>query len=363
MKILEIIPQLSSGGAERLVVDLCNELSQFHEVTLLLYYNLSDYNFYANEISERVNVISLNKKKGLDLRLFSQVSLIFNSIKPDVVHMHLHAINYVLPRILKSSCAKFFMTIHNDAKKECEGWIGEMIRRFCFKSNKIIPIAISDESLKSFRKLYGFDAELIYNGRKINFEFLQDVDVLNEVTEYKHSLKTKVIINLARFSPVKRQPLIAKVSARLEAEGYDFILLMIGRTDDDFILQEVEQYNTSSIKILGEKSNPLQYLKQADAFCLASTYEGLPISLIEALGVGVLPICTPVGGIVNIIKDGYNGYLAEDLSEESFYKLVKRFLETDKDDCVKMKNNALHSYGTYSIEKCASKHVALFIKS
>ena len=40
MKILEIIPQLSSGGGERFVVDLCNELSKEHDVTLMVLHSL-----------------------------------------------------------------------------------------------------------------------------------------------------------------------------------------------------------------------------------------------------------------------------------------------------------------------------------
>ena len=38
MKILEIIPQLSSGGAERFVVDLCNHLVKSNDVVLITYY-------------------------------------------------------------------------------------------------------------------------------------------------------------------------------------------------------------------------------------------------------------------------------------------------------------------------------------
>ena len=56
MKIVEIIPQLSSGGAERFVVDLCNALCEKHEVTLLVYYDLDNYGFYYGELSERVRV-------------------------------------------------------------------------------------------------------------------------------------------------------------------------------------------------------------------------------------------------------------------------------------------------------------------
>lgn len=46
MKILEIIPQLSSGGGERFVVDLCNELSKEHDVTLMVLHSLDKVDFY-----------------------------------------------------------------------------------------------------------------------------------------------------------------------------------------------------------------------------------------------------------------------------------------------------------------------------
>ena len=63
MKILEIIPQLSSGGAERFVVDLSNDLSLRHDVVLIVGFTLvGETSFYLSEVSERVEIISLNKK-------------------------------------------------------------------------------------------------------------------------------------------------------------------------------------------------------------------------------------------------------------------------------------------------------------
>lgn len=41
-----------------------------------------------------------------------------------------------------------------------------------------------------------------------------------------------------------------------------------------------------------------------DAYALCSSYEGMPISLIEAIGVGCIPVCTPVGGIVDVVHNG-----------------------------------------------------------
>ena len=52
MKILEIIPQLSSGGGERFVVDLCNELSKEHDVTLMVLHSLDKVDFYLKAVDQ-----------------------------------------------------------------------------------------------------------------------------------------------------------------------------------------------------------------------------------------------------------------------------------------------------------------------
>jgi hypothetical protein len=89
MKILEIIPQLSSGGGERFVVDLCNELSKEHDVTLMVLHSLDKVDFYLKEVSNNVRVVSMNKRMGLDIGLLFRVYRYIRREKPDVVHTHL----------------------------------------------------------------------------------------------------------------------------------------------------------------------------------------------------------------------------------------------------------------------------------
>ena len=114
--------------------------------------------------------------------------------------------------------------------------------------------------------------------------------------------------------------------------------------------------------ILGERMNPLEYLKEADAFALSSEYEGMPISLIEALAVGAIPVCTPVGGIPNAIVDGKNGFLSHDASETAYYEALKRFLTTDNDILRQMSENARESFSAYSMEECSKKYQQLYSK-
>lgn len=360
MKILEIIPQLSSGGAERFVVDLCNHLSDSNDVTLLVYYNLDDYGFYFNELSKKVKVVSLNKKQGFSPSVFVKVFNIIRNIKPDVVHIHLSSILYVWPTSLFYRKSKYFMTIHSEADKEAEGKVGTCIRKFCFKNNLIAPVTISAQSLNSFIIFYRIKAKIIFNGRTVAPHADMSEDLLREFEEYRKTSSSRVIVNLASFTPLKRQPLIAKVARRLYAEGEDFSLLMIGNTRNKEMLDEVMSIKSPNVFVLGERTNPVEYLQLADGFCLVSLYEGMPMSLIEALGVGAVPICTPVGGIVDVIKDGENGFLASDLSEESVYNAFKRFLHTSPEELQNIKDNVIKSYAQFTMSECASRYLELF---
>lgn len=361
MKILEIIPQLSSGGAERFVVDLSNELSEKHNISLLTYYAIETNGFYAKDLSSAINVITMNKRKGFSLSLSFKLFSIIVRMKPDVVHMHLTAISYLLLSVFFYRKCKYFMTIHSAADKEAGGKIGSYLRKLCFKNNKIIPITISDESKKSFIEFYGIDAPMIFNGRDIPKNIKITEDVVREFQKYKKTLSTKVIVNLARINVVKRQPLLAKVAKRLYDEGYDFSVLMIGNNKNQNLVTEIQACDCPIVYILGERHNPLEYLSLADAYCLCSSYEGMPISLIEALGIGCIPICTPVGGIKDVVKDGINGLLTDDLSEDSLYFALKRFLELPDCDVDRLKTNAKFSYEPFSMKTCAEKYVQLFI--
>ncbi len=362
MRIVHVIPQLASGGGERFTIDLCNTLvAQGHDVALIVLLPFDDFgSFYKNEVSDKVKLVCLDKKSGLDVTLGWRLRKTISDFAPDVVHSHLRAILY-MPLSVFTMKAKFFHTVHNTADKEAGGAIGGTLRKFLFKTKMVTPVTISLESLDSFEKFYGMSTTMIFNGRDIPASLQISDGVKREIDGLKSTPATKVLVHLARYTNVKRQDFMARVAKRLQNEGFDFTVLFIGRTDEE-ILKGVKAADCSLCHVLGERKNPLEYLKAADAFCLCSTYEGMPISLIEAMGVGTIPVCTPVGGIVNVVKDGETGFLSTDLSEDSYYDAMKRFLTLDEADRDGMKIKVQKGYEPYTMRECANKYLNLYKK-
>ena len=361
MKILEIIPQLSQGGAERFVVDLCNELVLKNEVFLIILHNIDKAGFFVKEINPDVKIITMNKRSGMDFSLFFRLYKCIKQINPDVVHTHLRAIVYSFFAYLRHSNIKFIHTVHNDAHKEAGIGISKWCRFFAFRTRRVIPVTISEESQRSFVDLYNINPPLIYNGRPVYKESAQFYKVHQELDKLKSYIDSIVIVNIARISAQKNQLALVKAIQSLNEQGKHLDLFIIGQ-DVDIIAAEIKQMNCKYIHLLGTRINPRDYIKAADAFCLSSIYEGMPISLIECFSVGTLPICTPVGGIVNMITDGENGILAKSTSVADIEHAIFRFLNMSEKEKIEMRNMSSVSYEKYSMKKCVEGYLNLFKK-
>jgi len=361
MKILQIIYSLSSGGAERFVVDLSNELaSQGHEVYLctLLDDSVKNQDFYKSEISNQINYINLKQSSGLNLLNISAISKTIHNIKPAIVHCHLNLVNYVFPLSIWYKKIRFFYTIHNDAQKEVSSKFEYWIRRFFFSTQKFHAITISNETSISFGEFYKTrNFTEIYNGIRKPMPSIE----YSIVSSFINNLKTNnqvVFLHIGRCSPQKNQKMLIEVFNKLQKEHKKVILLIIGDGFDSVLGNELKSIASDKIIFLGIKRGIADYLLNVDAFCLSSLHEGMPITLIEALACGCIPICTAVGGISDTIINYKTGFLSESISEHDYYQAIMAFLE-DKGKIIK--NNLIKQYyERFSIKECATKHCNLY---
>lgn len=364
MKILQIIPSLASGGAERFVVDLCNELShQGEEVYLCVVQDPDekDYGFYLHELNTNVKFYSLKRPKGFGFQNIKGFVKIINEIKPDIIHGHLSVLLYFYILKIIFWRVKVFYTIHSLADKASPGFLYRIINYVYFAIGWIKPITISDECDKSFQHYYGLEnSNMIMNGRQKGIRSSSFHLVEEEISQYKLKETDIVFVHIARYHLLKNQAMLVQLFNKLTVENSNIHLLIIGDWTHCKEAIDISKSAGENIHILGTKKNVIDYLLVSDAFCLPSLYEGLPISLIEAISCACVPICTPVGGMVEIIQHGVTGYLSADCSEESYKEALMQYISQPY--VIEKANLIRHYEESFSIEQAARNHIALYQK-
>lgn len=360
MRILHIHTKMVSGGIEAMVCNLVNEMSKTHDVTLCTIFRPEEDDVFYKKLSPQVTKITLGKNHfGFSIREIWKVYRVIVKGDYDVVHIHGCFQYYFLAIALLHSKVRFVYTIHSDARKENQAWDWRLfwLKRYMFVHKWMLPVTISEVSQKSFENLYHCFSYLIYNGIS---RFVTNVSCNAFVSALRRTPQTIVFIHAGRISKPKNQLVLCKVFSQLIAEGEDVMLVIAGSPEEKAIFESLKPYFSDRIVYLGERNDVIDLMSQADAFCLPSIWEGLPVTLLEALSVGCIPICSPVGGIVDVVQSGTNGLLSKDCSEPEYLSTIRSFLNFTSEERSAMKIAALRSFDKYDIKNCANQYLKVY---
>lgn len=364
MKILQLALSLGAGGAERIAVSLCNRFSANADNEVILVSILDDSVprniHYLKDLSPNVRFVNLHCKTGLQIKAIWRVYRTIKRERPDVVHCHTHPMLLLFPTLFLHRVG-YVHTIHNMSEKIVarSGFIKRMTMNYLFRQDKVRPITISEACHQSYHKSFRINNDICISNGSEPLAITEDVEsVKREIERIKNSPDTIVFIHVARHNPQKNHDKLFRTFLRLEDEGERCILIVLGEHYDSW--KEILK-DSKSIFLLGAKKNVGDYMAQADFFVLSSDYEGLPMTLLEAMSMGVTPISTPAGGVVDVIKDGVNGYMTNGFDDDEFYQKVKYAIKErnsiSRDDIVT--DYQKH----YSMEVCAKNYYNLYIST
>lgn len=311
---------------------------------------------YWVDIPERVRVVEFGKSQlGFSLKYPIRIYKYIRSVNPEIVHIHSSFLYYALSVLLLHRRVKFVYTIHSDAVQENASRWDRMffwLKKMCFRLGLMHPVTISKESKRSFDNLYGMDSKLIVNGIKQPCR----VSRIHKLDIYRYSPNTTIFYHPGRITKAKNQLVLCQAFQKLILEGKDVVLVISGTKQDPCIYTELEKYFSDRIVYLGERNDVIDLLSESDAMCLPSIWEGMPIVLLESLSVGCVPICSPVGGIPEVVEDGVNGILSESHELADYLVSLRKFISMSKLEIDKMRERALESFDKYKVEKTAEKY-------
>lgn len=135
-----------------------------------------------------------------------------------------------------------------------------------------------------------------------------------------------VIGILANLREMKGHRDVIEALPAILRELPDTVFLFAGRDDSQGEIERLARARgvDQAIRFLGYYRDTLRLLAAMDLFLLPSTWEGLPVSILEALHAGVPVIATRVGGIPEIIRDGQEGLLIEPRRPDQIAEAVIR---------------------------------------
>ena len=129
--------------------------------------------------------------------------------------------------------------------------------------------------------------------------------------------ETPVLASVGRVCAQKDYTTFVRALARLEQGSFRALIVGSGPQWAK-IAAEIERLQlTDSVQLCGERQDVRPVLASADAFVLASAYESLPISILEAMAARLPVVASAVGGVPDIVVDGETGFLVPPADPEA----------------------------------------------
>lgn len=129
-----------------------------------------------------------------------------------------------------------------------------------------------------------------------------------------------VMCFVGELSPRKNQEFLIYALRRIKAEIPEAVLCLVGDgAERERLIQLAEQLGVAeSVVTVGNRSDACDFMRASDLYVSASSIEGMPFNIIEALGASRTVLASRVKGHEDIITDGVDGYLYEFGNIEDF---------------------------------------------
>ncbi len=324
MKILQILPQLESGGVETGTMDLAKELVQRGHQAVVISAG-GQLVGCLESIGAKHYTLDVHKKSLLSiLYLIPKVIDIINKEQIDIIHARSRVPGWIGFLAAKYSKAIFITTCHGYYKKHflsrVMGW-----GKFVIVISQIIGQHMIDDFKVSKEKI-----RLIYRGVDLEKFTFRNFFV-------KKNSKKKTIGIIARISPLKGHVHFLKSLPGVLSEFPNLEVLIIGEAPAHrrAYLKELfelaqKPYLKGKVKFLGRVQDIPAVLKKLDLLVLTTTtQEAFGRVIIEAGAVGVPVVATRVGGVVEIIEHGKDGLLVEPADPHGLSGAILKLLKDE----------------------------------
>lgn len=356
-KVLFFIHDLCGGGAERVLVNLVNNMdySQF-DITVMTLFDTG------------VNKQYLNKEihyKYVYKRMFRGNTHYMKLFSPKQLHKKFISEHYdVEIAYLEGSCARII--------SGCEDETTRLVSWIHIEQKTPERASTSFRSVSEAENCYNRFDRIICVAKTVKIDFLslfhiiKPVEVLyntnesekirllaNELTDDVAIDNNEVnLVGVGKLLKNKGFDRLLRIVKRLKTNGYSLKLWILGTGSEESNYKKYISDNdlTENVAMLGYQTNPYKYISKCDLFVCASYAEGFSTAATEALIVGT-PVCTvEVSGMKEMLGEHNEYGVVTENNEEALYEEIKDLLD-DSELLTHYRNKAIERGKMFSTEK------------
>lgn len=360
-KILFLINTLTGGGAEKVLVDVVNNIDT--EKNVITVQTVADDGIYKDALKENINYKTIIKFKNPFLKkLFTYV--INFIVPPKITYKIFIKCDYDYEVAFLEGIPTKLLSCSTNEKSKKISWVHtdlfnnflgheKLFKSFetyieCYRKYDEI-ICVSESVKQGFLKKFGNfeNLKVIYNpcdDKKILECSLENQTIIPNDNVFK-------IVTVGRLCEQKGYDRLLRIHNKLIHEEYFHKLYILGEGNKR---TELEQYiadnNLSeTVNLLGFHKNPYKYMKACDLFVCSSYAEGYSTAVTEALILKIPVVSTNCSGAEELLEYGKYGIVTSN-SEEELYNGIKSIL-ADKNLYLKYKNMAVERSNDFKLEK------------
>jgi glycosyltransferase involved in cell wall biosynthesis len=326
--ILHTIDSEGPGGAETVLLNLATRLDTavFRSIVLV-----PPNSWLSSRLKEQgVLVIEVSWKVWWDLRGPWKMIEVVRKHKVDLIHSHLPAQNFYSCLVGAITRTKTLAMYHGPVELEWSQNIKGRLRLWFVRIAADGVVVVCDLVKRLLVRL-GFEKDciaLVYNG----------IDASPYAAHAQPSLRRelglppeqKLVGMIANVRPSKGYDVFVRACAEVCKKHSDVTFLGVGDVNEEVaapIKLMCEQFSLGNhFRFLGFRSDVSRILKELNVFVLASTSEGMPLAILEAMAAGTPVISTSCGGIPEVIDHERTGLLVPPSDHSALSKAISRLL-------------------------------------
>ncbi len=362
-RVMQVVISLAPGGTERLVIEICRRLGPGFEPIVCC---LDDEGAWADELrTAGIEVIALHRRPGFHPELGQRIADIATARQIDVLHCHQYS-PFVYGRIAKfwQPHARLVYTEHGRLSDAPPSWKRKLVNPALSRFDGSI-VAVSDD-LRQYMVASRFPRErvgVIHNGIDIG-PLPGPADRRRARAGLGLSDDEVVFFTVARLDSVKDFATQFEAFALIRQAVPRSRLVVVGDGPEREALhaRAARPDLAGGVQFLGMRSDARALLPAADVYLNSSIFEGVSITILEAMAAGVPVIATAVGGTPEVLAHGGAGVLVPARNEG---RLADAAIALSRDSLARLRLAAAgrrRGESSFTIQRMVAEYVQLYRK-